>query len=115
MSGVADGLQQIGIIKAKIGLYSSPIIAIILCCFGFLIIQASKKPPPPAAPGKPPNKPPSAGLGYCLICLAFLVPLIAYGMYKLTMSSSAFATYEGFEGVAGAIRPQGGSAGFSLF
>jgi hypothetical protein len=95
MSGVAQGLQQIGDIKATIGLWTSPIIAIIFCCVGFFIIQASMKPPPPAPKGQPPNQAPPAAMGYLFVCCGFLVPLIAYGVYKLTMASPAFATLEG--------------------
>jgi len=104
MSGVLGGLQQIGDIKATIGLYVSPIIALIFCCIGFFVIQASKKPPPPAPKGQPPNQAPPAGLGYCFICMGIFVPLIAYGFYKLTMASPAFATLEGAETAVNFVR-----------
>jgi len=112
MASIAGGLQQIGDIKATIGLWTSPILAIIFCVCGFLIIKASKQAPAPAPKGQPPP----AGMGYCFICIGFFVPLIAYGVYKLTMASPGFAMLEGGETVLGAVRPQGGgSAGFSLF
>ena len=97
MSGVVSGLQQVGDIKATIGLYVSPIIALIMCACGAFLIKASKQAPAPApAPaGQPPNQPPPIGLGIFFIVCGFLVPLIAYGFYKLTMASPGFAMLEG--------------------
>jgi hypothetical protein len=99
MSAVLGGLQQIGDIKATIGLYASPIIAIIFCICGFFIIKSSKTTPPPAPAGQPKSQPPPAAMGYCFICLGFLVPLLAYGFYKLTMASPVFAAAEGASAV----------------
>jgi len=106
MSGIVGGLQQIGIIKAKIGLYSSPIIALIFCVVGFFLIKASKQTPSPAPKGQPPNKPPPIGLGIFFIVCGFLVPFIAYGFYKLTMASPIFAGLGGAEAVGSLLLPQ---------
>ena len=97
MSGVVSGLQQVGDIKATIGLYVSPIIALIMCACGAFLIKASKQAPAPApAPaGQPPNQPPPIGIGIFFIVCGFLVPLIAYGFYKLTMASPTFAALSG--------------------
>jgi hypothetical protein len=98
MSGIATGLQQVGNAQATIGLYISPIIAIIFCCIGWFLIKASQQPvtPAPASPTpQPPNQPPPMGIGIFFIVCGFLIPLIAYGFYKLTMASPGFATLEG--------------------
>jgi hypothetical protein len=97
MSGIAGGLQQIGDIKATISLYASPILAIIFCACGIFLIKASKQKPPPAPPGQPPNQPPPIGFGIFFIVCGFLIPLLAYGFYKLTMASPGFAMLEGAE------------------
>jgi hypothetical protein len=95
MSGIGAGLQQIGDAKATIGLYISPIIAVIFCACGIFLIRASKQTPPPAAPGQPPNQPPPIGFGIFFIVCGFLIPLLAYGFYKLTMASPGFAMLSG--------------------
>ena len=95
MSGIGAGLQQIGDTQATIGLYISPIIALIMCACGIFLIKASKQKPPPAPAGQPPNQPPPIGFGIFFIICGFLVPLIAYGFYKLTMASPGFAMLEG--------------------
>lgn len=97
MSQVYGGLQEIGTLKAKMGLYGSPIIAILFCAIGIWMI---KKPPPPKSPSpSPAPQPPPAAMGYLFICLGFFVPLLAYGVYILTMSSPMFAAAQG----AGAV------------
>lgn len=99
MSQVYGGLQEIGTLKATMGLYASPIIAILFCVIGIWII---KKPPPPKSPSPSPSpapQPPPAAMGYLFICLGFFVPLLAYGLYSLTMSSPMFAAAQG----AGAV------------
>ena len=98
MSQVYGGLQEIGTMKAKMGLYASPIIAILFCAIGVWIVKLSKKPPPPKSPSPSPQPPPAAA-GYLFICLGFFVPLLAYGIYMLTMSSPMFAAAQG----AGAV------------
>jgi hypothetical protein len=95
MSGIAGGLQQIGDVKATIGLYISPILAIIFCACGIFLIKASKQKPPPAPQGQPPNQPPPIGFGIFFIVCGFLIPLLAYGFYKLTMASPGFAMLSG--------------------
>jgi len=95
MAGIGTGLQQVGEAQATIGLYISPIIAVIFCACGIFLIKASKQKPPPAAPGQPPNQPPPIGLGIFFIICGFLVPLLGYGFYKLTMASPGFAMLEG--------------------
>jgi hypothetical protein len=95
MSGIAGGLQQIGDVKATIGLYISPILAIIFCACGIFLIKASKQKPPPAPSGQPPNQPPPIGFGIFFIACGFLIPLLAYGFYKLTMASPGFAMLSG--------------------
>lgn len=101
--GIGNTLQAVGNFKAKATLYLSPIVALIFCCAGYYLIKASRATPPPpppaAAPGQPPapapSKPPPAAMGWCFICLGFLFPLLAYGIYKLTMSSPTFSKLEG--------------------
>jgi hypothetical protein len=97
--GVGNTLQAVGNFKATMGLYASPFIALIFCCCGYFLIRQSKVTPPALAPapaGQPaPSKPPPAAMGYCFICLGFLVPLLAYGIYKLTMSSPTFSKISG--------------------
>jgi hypothetical protein len=95
MSGIAGGLQQIGDAQASIGLYISPIIAIIFCVVGWFLIKASKQAPAPAPKGSPASQPPPIGFGIFFIVCGFLLPLIAYGFYKLTMASPGFAMIEG--------------------
>lgn len=95
--GLGNTLQAVGNFKATMGLYTSPFLAVIFCCCGYFIIRQSKvTPPAPApAPAGAPSKSPPAAMGYCFICLGFLVPLLAYGIYKLTMISPTFSKLEG--------------------
>lgn len=95
MAAVLGGLQEVGDLKAKMGLYASPFIAIIFCACGIWLVRMSRTTPPPAPAGQPPSKPPPASFGYLFICLGFLVPLLAYGFYQLTMASPMFAAAEG--------------------
>ena len=104
MAAVVGGLQQIGDAKATIGLYVSPIIALIFCIAGLFIIKASKRNPAPAPAGQPPNQPPPIGLGIFFVVCGFLIPLIAYGFYQLTMASPTFAALQGAETAAGFFR-----------
>ena len=110
MSAIVGGLQQIGAAKAKIGLYVSPFIGIVFCCVGYLLIKASRQ-SPSGSPGPVPspsgspgpvvptpvqkNQPPPIGVGIFFIVCGFLIPLIAYGFYKVTMASPGFAALEG--------------------
>lgn len=96
MSQVYGGLQQIGDLKAKMGLYASPIVAIMFCVVGLWIVKLSKAPPSPKSPSPSPSpQPPPASMGYLFICLGFFVPFLAYGIYKLTMASPMFAAASG--------------------
>ena len=80
MSGIAGGLQQVGDAQATIGLYASPIIALIFCVIGWFLIKAARQPPPPPSPTpSPSSQPPPMGLGIFFIVCGFLIPLIAYG------------------------------------
>lgn len=99
MAAIYGGLQQVGDLKATMGLYASPFIAIIFCICGFCILKASKTSPSPAPVGQPKSQPPPPSMGYCFICLGFFIPLIAYGFYKLTMSSPLFAAAQGANAV----------------
>jgi hypothetical protein len=49
------------------------------------------------------NEPPSF-MGYLFICIGFLVPLIAYGIYYATTHSKLFAQIEGANTVFGAVK-----------
>ena len=101
--GVGNTLQAVGNFKAKATLYLSPIVALIFCCCGWWLLSKSRAPtpppPPPAAPGQPPapapSKPPPVAFGLCFICLGVIYPLLAYGMYSLTMSSPTFSKLQG--------------------
>jgi p-aminobenzoyl-glutamate transporter AbgT len=95
MSAVVGGLQQVGDLKAKMALYTSPVLALIFCACGVFLVIASKKPPPPAPEGQPPNKAPPIGFGIFFIVCGFLIPLLAYGFYSLTMASPTFSALSG--------------------
>lgn len=101
MATIGNTLQSVGTFKATTGLYMSPVLALCFCCIGFWLVNKSSQPAPPTpaptpgAPAPPPNKPPPAGFGYLFICIGFFVPLLAYGTYKLTMSSPTFAKLQG--------------------
>jgi hypothetical protein len=99
--GIGNNLQAIGNFRAKATLYLSPFVALIFCICGFFILRASRRPEPPA-PGPappPPNRPPPAAMGWCFICIGFVFPFLAYGLYKLTMSSPTFSKIQGAEGI----------------
>jgi len=95
--GIGNNLQAVGNFRAKATLYLSPFVALIFCICGFFIIRASKSPKPPA-PGPAAKRPPAA-MGWCFICVGFVFPLLAYGLYKLTMSSPTFSKIQGAEGI----------------
>jgi hypothetical protein len=49
------------------------------------------------------NTEPPSFMGYLFICIGFIVPLLAYGMYYATTHSRTFAQLEGAQTLLGGL------------